>query len=94
MIWYLNDDLLFDDNLINFYKEKGYLTNLSYNNLSESVGIFYQNGKFFAYKTNERNRICVKKEYNSFDDALVCARRMYKDLKDIMQKTLKDYRTL
>jgi hypothetical protein len=88
MIWYLNDDLLFDDNCINFYKEKGYLTYLSYNSISESVGIFYQDGKFYVYRTNERNRICVRKEFNLFDDALVCARRMYKDLKGIMQKTL------
>ena len=89
MIWYLNDDLLFDDNLINFYKEKCYLTNLSYNNLSESVGIFYQNGNFFAYRTNERGRICVKKEFNSFDDALVEARKMHNDLCYIIQKILK-----
>lgn len=77
---FLVNDMLFDDNLIELYKKCGLLTSLSFYNTSETVGIFFKDSKFIAYRTNERGRICVKKEFSSFDKALYKAREMYENL--------------
>ena len=77
----VENDSLNNQGMINYLRQYDLTKKIVFAPSSDSVGLYFEGGKYNVYQTDERPHNAYYEVFESFDDALTNARKWLKDLR-------------